>query len=414
MEKEIMTAAQWKSLIRQGRVSDDKIRDLINTGRLSKEELVDEYVLSHQQIKALFFVSPEKHQENIDMGRYSVDDIRKFVRQGELDATVLKNFLMNRIRSGAASDTEIKYYVEHREVDSGELIHQNILTRHRLDAILGVPHEPIDVDLALWDDVPPLIPERVDVFVLGIVGSGKSTFMAGLMYYAHQAGLLSLQIENNKGYVYANTLINAVRLRLLPPATPGTTLQHMAANFRSPVGQIPMTFIEMSGEIFQKCFGRRVSDMPSNFVEYMSHENTKVVLMAVDYRAHGTMDAKSVMQATQFDFMLRFMEQHGTLNHTKAIAILITKWDTSPDQSAEAAIRFLREEYLNLFNLCSEMADKYRLRFEVFRFSLGTFDERKSYAYQPEDSQVIFNWLCEFAPVQKQRKGKGFWDKLFG
>jgi len=417
-----MTSAQLKTAIRNGQFTDAKIKEIIDAGRVTKDELLSEGIITESKLRQLYYVSPEQHKRNLFEGKYSLKEARELAIKGEIEQRDITDFHKQNIRMNRYSDEEIKQAIIAKELDSFNLINEGIITQDHLDDIFDRDLPLLNVGFDSWESMPALIPNRVDIFVLGIAGSGKSAFMAGLLYYAKRIGKLGQEIDNLGGYTYTNAITDAVHKGILPPRTPEEYIQYMACTFTSQEGnKVPMTFVEMSGEVFQKCYGKRNEDMPANFVQYMLHENSKVLMLAVDYKLHATNSPShaytsygDTSQESQFDYIIRFMDKEGTLNYTKAICILITKWDMSPDQSEEAAIRFLESEYLGLFNLCQEMQAKYNLRFEIYRYSLGKFGRRNSYVYVPRDSETIYNWLCSFMPVQKERTSKNSWlGKMF-
>ena len=410
-----MDNALLKKFIREGKYGPEKIREFLESGRLTRKELIDEGILTEEQLNKIFYVTPEVHRSNVSSGNYTLEQVRKLVSQGELTSDDLIYFHKKNIRQQRYSDAEIKDVIVKGELDSYNLINEGILTQEHLDDIFDVPLPLLDIGFDSWDEIPPLLPNRVDVFVLGIVGSGKSAFMAGLLYYAKKMGRLNMEIDNLSGFAYVHAITDAVKRGILPPRTPDEKMQYMSCSFTSESNQkLPMTFIEMSGEVFQKCFAKKRSEMPQNFVNYISHDNDKVILLAIDFRVHTGYNMSNTSQESQFDYIIRFLDQQGTLNNTKAICILITKWDLSEDQSEQAAIQFLKEEYLGLFNLCKEMEEKHGLRFEIFRYSLGEFGRRSKYTYNAHDSILLYNWLCSFMPMLKAPSPKGFFGKLFG
>lgn len=373
-----ITVEMHKQFIRQGRYSDDQIKELINKGTLNANNLIEENVLTKERLEKIFYVSPEQHKARVSNKIYSHADIKKLIDTGTLKES--------------------------------ELITEGLLTRDEMQVIMKRPKAPITIEFD-FGDVPPLQENRVDVFVLGIAGSGKSSFMAGLIYYAKKNGRLNIEPDNLSGFKYAQKLTQAVKQKMLPPATPAEYVQYMACDFTDDQNkQHPLTFIEMSGELFEKCYGVAKERMPGKLQEYLfNSKNNKIIFLTIDYNIHSADKYLDTPQETQFDFILRFLNMHGTLKSTEAICILITKWDMCKDTSERAAVNFLEEEYLNLVNLCKKYKDENKLKFEVFTFSLGSFDEGKSYEYIPRDSAFLFKWLCSFSPIVKKGKST-FWD----
>ncbi|MBS1664764.1 MAG: hypothetical protein JST68_27205 [Bacteroidetes bacterium] len=378
-----LSAADHIDFIRKGAYPDAKIKQLMDDGTLSGSELVKLGVFTQERLDQLLYVSPQQHMDHIKAGNYSQDKIRALLEEGIIQ--------------------------EH------DLIGQRILSPEALNEIMKRPVNAMMLDFD-WKDVPKLMEDRVDVFVLGVAGSGKSTFMSGLIYYAEKAGRMKALIENTTGYKYSQDLITAVENRLLLPATPVEYIQYMACDFKDDSSKIhPLTFIEMSGEVFQKCFSVSKEQLPEKFKQYFFESpNNKIIFLTIDYNIHEEKRRMAYSQRSRFDFILQFFAKHGTLASTEAICILITKWDENKDQSEDAAARFLKQEYLGLYNLCREYERTYGLKFIVFPFSLGKFDERKRYEYNDRDSARLFNWLCSFSSIRIPPKKAGWFSRMFG
>jgi hypothetical protein len=378
-----ITPAEHMDFIKRGTYDKVKIKKLIDEGTLDRNILLEHKILTQQQLDEMYYVSPEEHIANIRKGSYTNAQIKELLDKGKLtESDILKGSAM---------------------------------TSDQLSELMGRPVDVMQIDFD-WTDVPPLLPDRVDVFVLGIAGSGKSSFMAGLIYYADKMGLLEMGIENTKGFLYGQKLISAVEQRLLPPRTPVESVQYMACDFRNgkPLVNHPLTFIEMSGELFKKLYGVTKESFPPKFHEYLFESlNNKIIFLTVDYKIHEEKVRLDNPQRAHFTFALQFFERNAVLNSTQAICILITKWDASKDKSPAAAQEFLRQEYFSLYRQCERYQEQYGLKFEVFTFSLGEFDARSRYTYASQDSETLFNWLTSFSPVRKEKRKGGWRDGLF-
>lgn len=386
--------------IRDGAYSLEKIQNLVATGVIAKEALSG-YI-----------------EHNVHNGVYAADEMRTFIRSGYIDKEVLVQYHYQKIRSKAYNQEYIKGLIERGELHEKELLLCQILSKFQIDEILGRPMDPPPpppgTGFDTWEELPALLEDRIDVFSLGQAGSGKSAFMAGLFTYAHRIGKLIKEVDNVKGLVYMDYLVNLLSQGYFPPATARDKMQYMPCNFITPTGsQVPLNFIEMSGEVFERCYGREFKDMPENFHSYMTHGNSKVIIMCVDYKVHTEQQWVNVKQSNNFEFLLNFLDKNGTFNYTKTICLLITKWDQSPDRSEEAAVRFIEESYRSLFNACMRIQEKYNLRFAIYPFSLGNVGRRNNCVYDSSDSEKIYNWLCSFLGVMRKEKEKSGWSKLF-
>lgn len=368
-----LTKPQILDFIKKGQFSDEKIAEYLENETISAEELRNEARLTTDKIDELSLLV---HLFRIKHGKYT--------RQQTID-----------------------------------LVENNIVAKATIEKVLGketfadyFPSPPPTFNLMEdWENVPPLKPDRIDVFVLGIATSGKSCFMSGLIHYADKAGQLQIDIDNASGFVYANQLIDAVRHGVLPPATPKTAIQYMACDFKGNDGDVhPFSFIEMAGENFERAFGKTVDKIPSKFNEYLfASRNQKIFFLCLDYYKEtqgGSFGGPS--QKAQFDFILKLMRKHGALETTEAICIVVTKWDTYTGTDSEKGVAdFLNSEYKSLIALCKEYeAELKKLVFIIFPFSLGDFTRGGTYRYASESSENIFNWLCDFTS-SKNEKGSG-------
>lgn len=409
-----MSPEQLMNFIRNGNFPDKQIKAYIENGDITRQQLIDNKIFTEKQLEDLFRISPEEYKRNLFDGKYSIAEAKALAAKNYIEQDDLQQFYKQNIINQKFSNKDIIELLTERQITEAVLVKEGILKQEEVDYILGRPLPLLKVDFESWDEIPELLPNRFDVFVLGSVGSGKSAFMAGLFWYSRKNGLLINKTDHATGHVYLNAITDAVERGVLPPRTPEEKMQYMLCDFKTPNNQyVPMTFVEMSGEVFQKCYGKKSEDMPKNFKKYITHENSKVIMLAVDYNEHLSTSYSDISQASKFSFILQVLDKEEALKNAKAICILITKWDKSIDQSAEAAKAFLQEKYAEVYMLCEMMKDKYKIKFEVYCFSLGQFTPRNSYVYDDKDSKLIFNWLCSFIPVKAEEKKPGFLRRLF-
>ncbi len=375
-------AAMYKQQIKTGALSNSRIRELLDSGKMDRCELLDEGILTQRKLDEIYYISPTEHLDNIRNRKYSNDKVRDLIKSNS--------------------------------IDEDDVLQTGVYTKEQLDMVLGRPRPPItvnweDID---WSHVPSIKNDRVDVYVLGMAGSGKSVFMSGLLYYAKKKGRLITDIDNPAGSKYADILTTAVRKGQVPPPTPVEIIQYMACDFRD-WNNIPhpLTFLEMSGEIFEKLYSAKPENIHSRLKEYIGSSNQKIIFFAIDYFLHsedGQMYEDTATQSDRFEHVLKFFRKTGMLNNTEAVCFLITKWDLSGQGDNQAAAReFLQNEYLNLINLAKELKQEFGFKLEVYTFSLGNFNGMNGYTYVDNDSEKIFNWLCSFAPIipgQKKKK----------
>lgn len=381
-------AIEVKKRIKSGSYADDQIIKLINEGRLDAQELIAEGVITQAKYDQLFYVSPEDREHK------RKEEIKQKIRENPYDYT----YIVGVVVQG--------------DFTSEELIREGLLSSEKEADLFP---KKVLVDFGDWKNVPDLKENRIDIFTLGIAASGKSCLLGGVLHYTEQKGKLRIGIGNPTGYQYAHTLMEAVGNGLLPPATSVDYIQYMECDLVDANNDVhPLTFIEMSGEVFKDCHLKQLADMPPKFKKFFfDNPNNKHILLAVDY-------TMSAAQKKHFDYILQFCEENGMLETVEGITIIITKWDKSQDTN-ENARDFLEKNYLSLKNLCEQFADEYDLSFHVFTYSLGKFRHNPvtgvetKYTFDESYSKKVYDLLSTTSvKKQKGKKGGSIWGKLWG
>lgn len=402
--------AQYLNRYGKGKIEADVIQGLYNDGEIDNEDLKK-------------FYQKKTFADNVlkSFGKSFVENLHYegLIEKDKFDALYpppspeeQKRALELGIVEGRYTDDEIIGFVESGMLEKHELTSKFLISDEKARVLFP---EAIEVDFGNWKDVPDTLEEgRVDVFVLGMAGSGKSCFMAGLLYYADNIGKLDANIDNIWGLDYVNTLIEAVDNGAVPPPTSVEYIQYMACDFKNTSDERvkhPLTFIEMSGEIFQNTYAKKMDEMPTKFRKYLfENPNRKYIFLTVDY-AMGN----NIKQKKNFEYLLKFLAGNGTMDTVEGIVLIITKWDGTPEDIESQANDFLQKSYLSLINKCEEFVEEFDLSFHVYKFSLGDFNHPKSYNYVPDDSAEIFNLLCQtttgIEKTKKKRKKKrlSFW-----
>jgi len=322
---------------------------------------------------------------------------------------------LSKIQNGEYSNQQIKSLIDKNEITEDLLLSRGIKSKDEMNNIMERPvgfHE-MQFD---FGDVPDLQENRTDIFVFGVAGSGKSSFMAGLMYYTEKFKGLTGQVNNPKGFTYMYDLINSVQVSKLPPATDRKYVQYMECDFTDDRGSYhPLTFMEMSGELFSSCFGKSKNELDPKLNRFLFNSpNNKIIFLTIDYKSHLNGTASLSKQGAQFVFILQFLAMHGMMSSVEAICILITKWDSSSNRSEEAAKEFLKNEYFSLYDLCKKMEEQYQLNFRAFCYSLGEFNASNQYTYDSYYSSQIHEFLINASPIKQDQRKPGFWRKVFG
>ena len=83
------------------------------------------------------------------------------------------------------------------------------------------------------DELPDPQKDRLDVFILGVPGSGKSCFLGGLLYYVYKEGRLNNEGLHDSANDYFTKLKNAIDDNRVPPSTNKEYINHLACTFKS-------------------------------------------------------------------------------------------------------------------------------------------------------------------------------------
>jgi hypothetical protein len=412
-------------LFNNGLVKPESLKLLIPDFNIA-EKLIEENVIDISWYNNYLAESYRKNEEseiykklnnneNINISLYQNN---RFVTSEWLNNTVLpliKKKYIKDIKGGCLKNIEINNLLQNGIITELELIDLGY-SREEIDKIMGVQAKPFP--LGNWDEVPDLLPDRIDVFVLGTPGSGKSLMLAGLLYYIRiEKGGLDLFNQNRSGTLYADQLTDSVENGTIPPRTPEEIIQHISCDIIGSSGnKHPLTFIEMSGEIFRNIYGESLETIEKKsggikFKQYLTNNNRKLLFLAIDYAIHQKGIKLNTSQSNNLEYALKFMDENGTLKNTDGICLLIMKWDLSEGEKVK---EFLDRKYKNLLNLCESYKSKYKLEFNIYTFSVGNFTETGHYSYDPEYSKKIYEWISNCARIKNTSQKKGFLRKLFG
>jgi len=416
----------YKPWLRQGRLNDDMLKNWLSDMPGVADVLISEGLLTDEQKRKLVFKSVNEHWANVKNGKYSIDDVRSYSARGEYDrfteSQMITEFYVSRINAGLIAieqihlipdlpDSQKKQLIENihkNNIQSGkytdekieQLIEEGIIGESFLKENLKpevynrfLPNI-IQVEYMKWVDLPALIPNRTDVFVLGVPGSGKSTFMSGMLHYGRHNSRLTYQFgENVIGAKYLHLLTDAIYQTGLVSATGTEVVQYMACDFIDDKhDKHPMSFIEMSGEFFQKIYDDDHAKIPEKLEPYITGDNFKILTFVIDFQAEGK---GSTTQASKLEHTMLVLEKMGTLIKTDAILIIITKWDLN--EGREEPAEYLKRRGYGAFNtMCEHLSKKYGFSYSFQTFSLGKFYgiNKQRYRYDPTDSKRIFDWFC--------------------
>lgn len=407
----------YKTNIREGRMDMKTLKEeFFDKGRLVGEldpkVLLEEGVLSQAQYEVFFPPPTPEELAAKEAERQRAMQMEEEMRQRNMRAEEEARLraIRERVLRKECSHEELRQYVNQGMFTLEELLGSGIIQpqdKKRIFPYKAAAQIPASAFVTDWTQIPPLQQNRVDIFVFGIAGSGKSSLMAGILYHADKIGALEHSIDNPQGFEYVNFLINCVQKGQSLGATPNAYLQYMGCNFTDENSEVhPLTFVEISGESFEDMYLKNKQELPTRFREYMfDSPNTKVLFLAVDFSPTYDISDDNKTQKAQFQYMLQFLEKNGIAPEFEAIVIVVTKWDKAGSTDDEVATDFLKERFMALINLCKRFKEDYGIEFYIYTFSLGEFIADTTYEYNSKDSKKIYDLLCSFTSVKEKKKG---------
>jgi hypothetical protein len=349
-----------------------------------------------------------KYYDNADRKIYQIQEEVNSKKYGIIDDI--------KTNSHEYSAYRIKDLFDKGSLTKNDLIDSGIITKDALKIFLNPPI--FQTDMNTWGDLAPLKADRTDVYFFGILGSGKSCLLGGMLYYANKGGHLELT-GNGKGIKYGNSLIRTTKIGYVPPSTPISGANYIEAVLTNSDNiEHPVNIIEMSGEMLSRTYeyettknvernGVVLSTIGSN--EFLHNDNKKIIFFILDYKE--TIDpfvTKNIAdQSAQLEYALTSLNDDGTLSKTAAIYIVLTKSDLLPGGADDLtqAKRFIEEEYLNLWRNTKRYGEKHRYSVKILTYSLGEFMLGSTFNYDSKYSENIYNAIIASSFVEKKKKG---------
>jgi GTP-binding protein EngB required for normal cell division len=238
-------------------------------------------------------------------------------------------------------------------------------------------------------DLPPLKPNRTDLFFIGMPVAGKSTMLAGISYKANELGCLFTEASNIKGVKYQDKLIMDLEEKVLPLGTKKGSYNYIASTFsRDEKQDHPFNIIEVPGERYDKMYDE---GQANDFLHFISNsKNKKIFVFVVDSNKKGK-------QSSIFTTIINLIYNEGILNRTLAIYIIVNKFDNlkngdyKNNNNLEEVIAYdyLNNNYKNFLKTLEKNRvnsdNKYKIK--ILPFSIGkvvhgsileSFDEKYS------------------------------------
>lgn len=433
-----LTAEQLYDAIKEGVVSLDELRA---TGRLIydkqekirslivvEEEVIREEEKAWENAKSMDTVDAyQNYLSRYPNGNYSQNASNTILyKQQSRDDE--KRELLVKIKNGEYLEDRIKEMLENRQITKDDLINAGVISREGLELFLNTP-EFFD-EQRDWADLPPLKPNKTDIYFFGIPASGKSCLLAGLLHYMHTNALLKLDVNNMIGRKYANallSLINSSGTGYVPPSTVAEGINYIEAEIRSGLDEHhamhPVNILEMSGELFITTYKNATTASTTNEGKktiganaYLYNENRKVIFLVIDYQETVSPLITQTMakQALQLGTILDFLHVDGTLAKTDALHIVLTKSDLLPGGAGDLATaeQFIEKEYKNLRQSIKDYKAQHGFRdSRIIPFSLGKFMMGKIFDYNPTFSETIYKSITASTFTNPKPKGFSFFSR---
>lgn len=335
-----------------------------------------------------------------DRIRILYDDINRRKQQ------IIDDIINNPNNYNATTLTDL---LSEGKISVNDLYSSGAITEDKLELILNPPeftNPPLN-----WNDLPPLLSDRTDIFFFGVPGSGKSCVLAGLLYEAQQNGIIRADVDNIAGYRYYNDLIKCIEVGYVPPATPQDSVNYISATLKYKEKEQMFNIIEMSGEYFRRTYENNSIDNDSSIGAkgYLHNENHKGLLFVIDYFRDSKLDIAN--QREILAFVLEKIKRDGILSKTAFVKIVLTKCDLMPEHvnKEEFAKEFLMYNYGSFVTNLKSDLKKYNINasrnndLHFHPFSLGLFMMSKTYDYNPKDSFDILMAVINSSPSNRKK-----------
>ncbi|MEG0695590.1 MAG: hypothetical protein RR447_00455 [Algoriella sp.] len=226
----------------------------------------------------------------------------------------------------------------------------------------------------------------------------------------------SIITVSNDGAVYQTQIVSDLSRGVLPNATASGSYNYVAMSLNDDnKKKHPFNVVEVPGELYVNMFNNANVD---DLLKYIKNSNKKILIFVIDSLAHDTnyADAKSALdQSLVYVNILNMFKSSGILNQTDAVYLVANKFDAIKESrydgdnrpDVDLAYEFLNEEFKNLLNNCTSIRDesKNKFKIKVLPYSIG----KVSYEFIVEDfnrnySSIVLNNLIEDSFVVKGGK----------
>lgn len=232
------------------------------------------------------------------------------------------------------------------------------------------------------EDLPPMGPNRTDVYFVGLPRTGKSTMLAGLLYMAYRTGILLPDTYQVDGAVYQNQIISDLRRGVLPRATAEGSFNYIAMSLKDAQNKNhPLNVVEVPGELYKTIY---YNNNVNELLTYLSNKNKKILIFTIDSMIHENMDdfEGALDQSLVYVNIINMFKNNRILEQTDAIYLIVNKFDTlkanrykndnRPDE--DIALEFLETEFRSLITNCKDAREKCKNKFKIriLPYSIGS------------------------------------------
>lgn len=294
-----------------------------------------------------------------------------------------KQGIIDRLFNNSIKANEIKNLLSQGNLNYGDLS-QAGLSQQILDSIRFYCNEDRVTVFKRIDELPPLASDSTDVYFVGLGGSGKSTMLAGMSYYANRAGLTVADGHNQAGIKYQGQLITGLKGGILPRATASGSYNYVTLSLLDDKEKAhPFNIVEVPGELYHNIYNQETQDEEHKFMRYVKNQNRKILIFTID--PDISVRSKELDQSVIYPNILNIFQKNGVLEQTDAIYLVVNKFDLIRDSGtysgneAEKALAYLQDEFKSLITNCQHARSQTKSQFKikVSPFSIGKirFDE---------------------------------------
>lgn len=317
-----------------------------------------------------------------------------------------------------------RFLRQHMHIDYDWLCDNGILPLGRLDLKKAITKPDYKLPQLKIEELGSFPTDRMDVYFLGMPGSGKSCVLSGIINAMDKTGIVHYNSQFDSAGIdhclpYYNGLLRSISEHKVPMSTGTETISFLKLD----VGDVNekknlITMVELSGEAFNKIAlstttGEKVwQELGAG--QCLKNNNKKLLFFLVDYLTISGLNPKysPIDQQIMLSNALTVLTSDGpgnrmegcTLSKVESVAVIVTKSDlipnayTSAERTAEAT-KLLKNGFRNFMNnltlYCQKFGINKAVKFQpyVMTFSLGDFYVGNTVDYKQADSDILVEFI---------------------